>query len=185
MFCRHFPSAYKHGSLNCQTPSTILRLLARGRAAMSVPSAPRSSAACHRCMARCISHGWPPFDGRRRVGQPVRLTVHSSPKQMGRSPLGFLTSWPTCLGTAIYSRYALSSERSPAMSVQRSSDSDSDSALSRRRFLVLRAENIGIPPRYAPLLGLIFDVTYTAFSWPAGRLGPIGRADSICRQHGT
>jgi MFS family permease len=37
-------------------------------------------------------------------------------------------------------------------------------------FLVLRAENVGIPTSYAPLLGLVFNITYTAFSWPAGRL---------------
>lgn len=37
-------------------------------------------------------------------------------------------------------------------------------------FLVLRAENIGIPVSHAPLLGLVFNVTYTLFSWPAGDL---------------
>lgn len=37
-------------------------------------------------------------------------------------------------------------------------------------FLVLRAENIGIAVSYAPLLGLVFNVTYTVFSWPAGDL---------------
>ncbi len=37
-------------------------------------------------------------------------------------------------------------------------------------FLVLRAQDIGIPARHAPLLGLVFNVTYTLFSWPAGRL---------------
>jgi len=37
-------------------------------------------------------------------------------------------------------------------------------------FLVLRAQNIGIPVTHAPLLGLVFNVTYTAFSWPAGHL---------------
>ncbi|MGZ4786872.1 MAG: MFS transporter [Terriglobales bacterium] len=37
-------------------------------------------------------------------------------------------------------------------------------------FLVLRAQQIGIPPAHAPLLGLVFNITYTAFSWPAGRL---------------
>ncbi|HEY1801184.1 MAG TPA: MFS transporter [Terriglobales bacterium] len=37
-------------------------------------------------------------------------------------------------------------------------------------FLVLRAGNIGIPATRAPLLGLIFNVTYTLFSWPAGIL---------------
>jgi len=37
-------------------------------------------------------------------------------------------------------------------------------------FLVLRAQNIGIPVIHAPLLGLVFNVTYTLFSWPAGGL---------------
>jgi MFS family permease len=37
-------------------------------------------------------------------------------------------------------------------------------------FLVLRAQNVGIPVRQAPLLGLVFNLTYTAFSWPAGKL---------------
>ena len=37
-------------------------------------------------------------------------------------------------------------------------------------FLVLRAQNIGIPVTHAPLLGLVFNLMYTAFSWPAGRM---------------
>jgi MFS family permease len=37
-------------------------------------------------------------------------------------------------------------------------------------FLVLRAQNLGIAAKYAPLLGLVFNVTYTAISWPAGKL---------------
>jgi MFS family permease len=37
-------------------------------------------------------------------------------------------------------------------------------------FLVLRAQGIGIPASQAPLLGLVFNVTYTTFSWPAGKL---------------
>jgi MFS family permease len=37
-------------------------------------------------------------------------------------------------------------------------------------FLVLRAQGAGIAPMYAPLLGLVFNVTYTAMSWPAGKL---------------
>src|SRR5882757_3247240 len=36
-------------------------------------------------------------------------------------------------------------------------------------FLVLRAGSIGIPLAQAPLLGLVFNVTYTFFSWPAGK----------------
>ena len=35
-------------------------------------------------------------------------------------------------------------------------------------FLVLRAQSIGIPPTRAPLLGLVFNITYTLVSWPAG-----------------
>ncbi|MBI1740117.1 MAG: MFS transporter [Candidatus Koribacter versatilis] len=36
-------------------------------------------------------------------------------------------------------------------------------------FLVLRAENAGIPATHAPLLGLVFNITYTLLSWPAGK----------------
>jgi len=35
-------------------------------------------------------------------------------------------------------------------------------------FLVMRAQNVGIPVALAPLLGLIFNLTYTLGSWPAG-----------------
>jgi MFS family permease len=36
-------------------------------------------------------------------------------------------------------------------------------------FLVLRAGNVGIPASHAPLLGLVFNVTFTLASWPAGK----------------
>src|SRR6267378_2439762 len=35
-------------------------------------------------------------------------------------------------------------------------------------FLVLRAQNVGIAVTLAPLLGLVFNITYTLASWPAG-----------------
>ena len=35
-------------------------------------------------------------------------------------------------------------------------------------FLVMRAQNVGIPVSLAPLLGLVFNTTYTLGSWPAG-----------------
>jgi MFS family permease len=35
-------------------------------------------------------------------------------------------------------------------------------------FLVLRAQNIGIGVAQIPLLGLVFNITYTLASWPAG-----------------
>jgi MFS family permease len=37
-------------------------------------------------------------------------------------------------------------------------------------FLVLRAQNLGVAAALAPLLGLVFNVFYTALSWPAGKL---------------
>jgi MFS family permease len=36
-------------------------------------------------------------------------------------------------------------------------------------FLVLRAGNVGIPASKAPLLGLVFNITFTLASWPAGK----------------
>jgi len=37
-------------------------------------------------------------------------------------------------------------------------------------FLILRAQETGINPKLAPLLGLAFNVVYALGSWPAGRL---------------
>ena len=37
-------------------------------------------------------------------------------------------------------------------------------------FLVLRAHSVGIPVALAPLLGIVFNLTYTLGSWPAGWL---------------
>ena len=37
-------------------------------------------------------------------------------------------------------------------------------------FLILRAHNLGIRPEFAPLLGLLFNLSYTLLSWPAGKL---------------
>jgi MFS family permease len=36
-------------------------------------------------------------------------------------------------------------------------------------FLVLRAGNVGIPAAQSPLLGLVFNITFTLLSWPAGK----------------
>lgn len=36
-------------------------------------------------------------------------------------------------------------------------------------FLILRAGSVGIPVAQAPLLGLVFNITYTLLSWPAGK----------------
>ena len=56
-------------------------------------------------------------------------------------------------------------------------------------FLVLRAQNVGIRVALAPLLGLVFNITYTLASWPAGwfsdhvsrRLVGVGRICDFCR----
>jgi MFS family permease len=40
-------------------------------------------------------------------------------------------------------------------------------------FLVLRAQSIGIRVVLAPLLGLVFNITYTLGSWPAGLLSDL------------
>jgi MFS family permease len=37
-------------------------------------------------------------------------------------------------------------------------------------FLILRAQNLGVRPELAPALGLVFNIVYTVFSWPAGKL---------------
>ena len=37
-------------------------------------------------------------------------------------------------------------------------------------FLVLRAQSIGMAAIHAPLLGLVFNITYTLLSWPAGHV---------------
>jgi MFS family permease len=45
-------------------------------------------------------------------------------------------------------------------------------------FLILRAENLGVRPILAPLLGMIFNTVYATLSWPLGRLSdrvPPGR----------
>jgi MFS family permease len=37
-------------------------------------------------------------------------------------------------------------------------------------FLVLRAQSVGVPVVHAPLLGFVFNLTYTLSAWPAGRV---------------
>jgi len=45
-------------------------------------------------------------------------------------------------------------------------------------FLVMRAQSVGIPVAMAPLLGLVFNITFTLGSWPAGWLS------DQCLRHG-
>jgi MFS family permease len=48
-------------------------------------------------------------------------------------------------------------------------------------FLVLRAQSLGIPAAHTPLIGLIFNITYTLFSWPAGMLSDRAAANANSR----
>lgn len=73
-------------------------------------------------------------------------TGHKQPEARTDSPLS---------GSFVYLMFAVG-----LFSIGNSSD----------MFLVLRAQDVGIGPVYAPLLGLVFNITYTAFSWPAGKL---------------
>src|SRR5207245_11729786 len=41
---------------------------------------------------------------------------------------------------------------------------------SSHMFLVLRSQSLGIPASHTPLIGLMFNITYTLLSWPAGLL---------------
>ena len=56
-------------------------------------------------------------------------------------------------------------------------------------FLVMRAQNVGIGVSLAPLLGLVFNVTYTLGSWPAGwfsdRFSRRGLSDDGLRRWAT
>jgi MFS family permease len=49
-------------------------------------------------------------------------------------------------------------------------------------FLIMRAQSIGISAALAPMLGLIFNVTYTLGSWPAGWLSDIFSAKGYSRR---
>jgi MFS family permease len=85
----------------------------------------------------------------RETSDPDRGRSAIAAKDIGKSP-------PAALSTSYY--YVLFVVA--LFSLGNSSD----------MFLVLRAQSIGIPIAHAPLLGLVFNVTYTAFSWPAGKL---------------
>lgn len=65
-------------------------------------------------------------------------------------------AWPRALPAGFY--YVLAAVT--LFSIGNSSD----------MFLVMRAQSLGVPARHTPLIGLAFNITYTLFSWPAGKL---------------
>jgi MFS family permease len=88
----------------------------------------------------------PPANGQ----SPLSVTAKNSSAYFSR----WLSSWPK-LPVGFY--YVMSVVA--LFSLGNSSD----------MFLVLRAGNIGIPTAKAPLLGLVFNITFTLASWPAGK----------------
>ena len=90
------------------------------------------------------------------VSQTERAAIKSPwPSTTLRDSAGASTSWsrPHLPGSFYYVLVAVT-----LFSLGNSSD----------MFLVLRAQSIGIPAKHAPLLGLVFNITYTLLSWPAG-----------------
>lgn len=85
----------------------------------------------------------------------IRETGHKGDKSdgAGESFAGMLKAAASLPGSFYFVLFAVT-----VFSIGNSSD----------MFLVMRAQNIGIPIALAPLLGLVFNITYTLGSWPAG-----------------
>ncbi len=80
------------------------------------------------------------------------------PVEESNSKTAKTISTPTSTGAALPGAFYMVLTAVTLFSLGNSSD----------MFLVMRAQNIGIPVSLAPLLGLVFNVTYTLGSWPAG-----------------
>jgi MFS family permease len=104
--------------------------------------------------ALCVIVAWIGIREVHRRGLVERRA--SSPVHAGRSPaVATKTGWLPKLPFGFYYVLAVVT----LFSLGNSSD----------MFLVLRAGNIGIPASRAPLLGLVFNIMFTLFSWPAGK----------------
>jgi len=86
----------------------------------------------------------------------IRETKHGRSSDKGHSPISVLTTSSAGLPVSFY--VVLSAVT--LFSLANSSD----------MFLILRAHSVGIPVALAPLLGIVFNLTYTLGSWPAGWL---------------
>jgi MFS family permease len=82
-------------------------------------------------------------------------TLRLRPRQARARPHTIVSSWLQSLPGGFYYVLAVVT----LFSLGNSSD----------MFLVLRAGNIGISASRAPVLGLVFNIMYTIFSWPAGK----------------
>jgi MFS family permease len=88
----------------------------------------------------------------------IRETKHGRPEHSNVEPAQKSAIIPHASGGALPGAFYMVLIAVTLFSLGNSSD----------MFLVMRAQNVGIPVKLAPLLGLVFNVTYTLGSWPAG-----------------
>ena len=88
----------------------------------------------------------------------IRETKHPTAEEPNQTPPKKSDSIPIAASTALPRAFYMVLIAVTLFSLGNSSD----------MFLVMRAQNVGIPVALAPLLGLVFNLTYTLGSWPAG-----------------
>jgi MFS family permease len=88
----------------------------------------------------------------------IRETTHKSPEDEDSAVAKNASALPSAAGTALPASFYMVLIAVTLFSLGNSSD----------MFLVMRAQNVGIRVGLAPLLGLVFNITYTLGSWPAG-----------------
>ena len=88
----------------------------------------------------------------------IRETTHKSPEDEDSAVAKNASALPSAAGTALPASFYMVLIAVTLFSLGNSSD----------MFLVMRAQNVGIRVALAPLLGLVFNITYTLGSWPAG-----------------
>jgi len=88
----------------------------------------------------------------------IRETKHGRPEHSNVEPAKKSAIIPHASGGALPGAFYMVLIAVTLFSLGNSSD----------MFLVMRAQNVGIPVKLAPLLGLVFNLTYTLGSWPAG-----------------
>jgi MFS family permease len=88
----------------------------------------------------------------------IRETKHRRTEDFNQTPAKKSDGTSVAAGTALPGAFYMVLIAVTLFSLGNSSD----------MFLVMRAQNVGIPVALAPLLGLVFNLTYTLGSWPAG-----------------
>jgi MFS family permease len=88
----------------------------------------------------------------------IRETTHKSSADHDSAVAKKAAALPGAAGTALPGSFYIVLIAVTLFSLGNSSD----------MFLVMRAQNVGIRVALAPVLGLVFNITYTLGSWPAG-----------------